>query len=579
VTSTLVTDLAKLDDNDFERRWQKMSERTREAATLELKRLTLIKRYPTPIELAMALNPEIVSTPALQVASQLLVDYRDAVDVMIERRAVRRTLIKAGVDEKVATDRAAESVTSKGRTRIIFSMAPQEGKSTIVSRYGPLWLLMQYPTLRYILVSYDGDKASEFSYRVREDIEVHNGVSSDVDLLLRLKADQKAMSRWELTSGGSMYAIGIGGGLSGRPSDAMGIDDPTKDINAAESILQARNQVNWWETVARTRLAPWAPVMVTATRWAENDFPGQLVAARDRLRDSGVKNYDDWHVVNIPAKADYDPKKGESDVLGRKPGEFMLSARGRTDADWEQTEATTSIRFWNGLYQGQPTPGSGNTFQREWWRYYESVLWTQSLDGTYRVDGYDLTQSWDMAFKNKKDSDFVTCGVWAAKGADDFLIYQLRARLSFTQTVDAFRRITHLFPQAKRKLVEDKANGTAVMDSLKHEIGGIIAVQVKDSKESRADAITPFVRAGNVWLPSSEVVRASRDLVWDVEAFVDECSGFPFGANDDQVDQMTQYINDRRVKMSKSRFASAASIVKAPVAELTPMQARLAKRA
>ena len=579
MVSELVKELSALDDDDFELRWQKLNEVAREAATLELKRLSLLKRYPTPLDLGMALNPEIVSTPALQLANGLLVQYRDAIDVMYERRHRRRELVESGREEKIATEQAAEEVPNRGLTRVIFSLAPQEGKSWLMSRYGPLWLFMQYPMLRYLLVSYDGDKAGEMSYRVREDIATFDGISSEYDLLIRLKADQKAMSRWELTQGGGMYAIGIGGGLSGRPGDAMGIDDPTKDINAAESILQARNNVNWWETVGRPRLGPWAPASVTTTRWAENDFPGQLVAKRDQLRDSGVKDYDDWVVVNIPAQADHDPSKGETDILGRKPGEFMLSSRGRTDADWEQTKATTSIRFWNGLFQGKPTPGTGNTFQREWWRFYETVLWSQSLDATYRVDGYDLTQSWDMAFKNKKDSDFVTCGLWAKKGSDVFLIYQLRARLSFTQTVDAFRRVSRLFPQAKRKLVEDKANGTAVMDSLKHEIPGIIAVQVKDSKESRADAVTPFVRAGNVWLPSPEVVRASRDLVWDVDAYIDEHSAFPFGTNDDQVDQTTQYLNDTFVKMSTSRFISSVTPPKGPKPELTPMQQRLAKRA
>jgi predicted phage terminase large subunit-like protein len=443
----------------------------------------------------------------------------------------------------------------------------------MMSRYGPLWLLMQFDTLRYVLISYDDDKAGDMGYRVREDIALADGVAIDVDLLLRLKIGQKAISRWELTSGGSMYAVGIASGIAGRPADAMEIDDPTKDLNAAESILQARTNVNRWETVIRPRLGAWAPVMVVTTRWAENDFPGQLISRRDQMIAEGIKNYDDWHVVNIPAQAE----AGKKDPLGREAGEFMLSARGRTIADWEQTKSMTSTRFWNGLYQGNPTPGSGNVFLREWWRYYDSVLWSQALDGSYRVDEYDLSQSWDMAFKNKKDSDYVTCGVWAKKGADAYLIYQLRARLSFTQTVAAFRRISGMFPQAKRKYVEDKANGTAVMDSLRHEIAGIIAVQVKDSKESRAEAVTPFVEAGNVWVPSPEVMKASRSIAWDVEGFVDECSAFPFGANDDQVDQMTQYLNETFVKLSKSRFRSATEPVGAPKRELTVMEKRLAK--
>lgn len=579
MTADLVAELAALSDEDFERRWARLSAPAREAATMELRRLTLAKRYPTPLDLALALNPEIVATPALRLASGLLVQYRDAVATMYERRTRRAVLLREGVPDKEANERAVEDVPSRGLTRIIFSMPPQEGKSTMVSRYGPLWLLMQYPSLRYILVSYDGDKASEFTYRVREDIEVHDGVQSDVDLLLRLKVDQKAMSRWELVTGGSMYGIGIGGGVTGRPADALGIDDPTKDIEAAESIIMARRNVSWWETAARPRLGPWAPVMVTATRWAENDFPGQLIARRDQLRDSGVTDYDDWHVVNISAQAEHDPKNGEKDPLGRKPGEFMLSARGRTDADWETTKATTSLRFWNGLYQGNPTPGTGTTFQREWWRFYDRALWVQQIDGTYRVPGYSLSMSWDMAFKSRKDSDFVTCGVWAKKGANAYLVYQLRARLDFPHTQDAVLRLHRLFPEARRVLIEDKANGPAIIAQLRDVVPGLIPVQVKDSKESRADAVTTLVRAGNVLLPAPEVVRMSRELVWDVDAFIDECSAFPYGSNDDQVDQMTQYLDDVFVKhrQGRSRSPVGAGAIPKPGTELTPIQRRLAK--
>lgn len=573
--SPVVKELVQLDDSDFERKWYGLSSRVQQAAGLELYRMALLKRYPTPLELGMALNPEITTTPALRLAANLLVDYRDAIEVMYERKMLRGRLLKAGTPEARVNQLAVDQVPARGKKRIIFSMPPQEGKSTLMSRYGPLWLMMQFPWLRFVLISYDDDKAGEFGLQIREDILLADGISSDVNLALQLRPGQKAMSKWKLITGGSMYAVGMASGISGRPAEAIDIDDPTKDLNAVESIVQAKNNVNRWETVIRPRLAADAPVMVVTTRWAENDFPGQLIAKRDILRDSGVKDYDDWYVVNIPAQAE-----GDNDVLGRKDGEFMLSARGRTVDDWNQTKALTTLRFWNGLYQGMPTPGSGNVFLREWLRYYHEILWSQQLDGTFKVPGYELVQSWDMAFKKKTDNDYVTCGVWAKKGADAYLIYQLRARLSFTETIAAFRRITHLFPQARRKLVEAKANGPAVMDSLKHEISGIIGVEVKDGKEARAEATTTFHQAGNIWIPSPEVIRASRTLSFDVDAMVEEWLGFPFATHDDQVDQMTQFIQDQFIKHTRSRYGTPQTPgMKPPEKELTPMQQRLLRGA
>ena len=189
------------------------------------------------------------------------------------------------------------------------------------------------------------------------------------------------MGRWMLRSGGGIYAIGIGGGLTGHPSDFGTIDDPVKDIQAAESELRVQQQMDWYQTTFRPRLAPWAPVIITTTRWADNDLAGQLIEKAEQDKNAGVKDFDDWEVVNISAQADHDPAKGETDILGRQPGEFMLSARGRTQAEWQATKNATPPRYWSCMYQGNPTPGTGTILLREWWRRYDSVLWVRRSDG------------------------------------------------------------------------------------------------------------------------------------------------------------------------------------------------------
>jgi predicted phage terminase large subunit-like protein len=267
-----------------------------------------------------------------------------------------------------------------------------------------------------------------------------------------------------------------------------------------------------------------------------------MIAKQAEDEAAGERHFDRWRVLNILAEADHDPAKGETDVLGRVPGEFMVSARGRTLAQWLQTKVATPARFWSALYQGRPTPESGDIWLREWWRRYDTVLWTQAADGSYRLDGYEVTQSWDCAFRETTSSDFVVGQVWAKKGADSFLVYQIWARLSFTNTIEAIRRVTRLFPQARRKIIEAKANGDAVIDSLRHEIGGIVPAEPYQSKTARAIAASPYVRAGNIYVPTSRVATTQQEIAWDVEAFIQECTSFPNGAHDDQVDATSQYI-------------------------------------
>jgi len=85
------------------------------------------------------------------------------------------------------------------------------------------------------------------------------------------------------------------------------------------------------------------------------------------------------------------------------------------------------------------------------------------------------------------------------------------------------------------KLIEDKANGSAVIQMLMNQIRGIIPVNPSGGKIARAAGISPLIEAGNVYLPHPQM------FPW-VGDFLEECAAFPNGAHDDQVDAMTQVL-------------------------------------
>lgn len=460
-------------------------------------------RFSSPAALAQALDPTTVTTPALALIDEAL--------IRVERGET---------------------------TRLIISMPPQEGKSERVTHYGVLWMLHRNPRLRICLVSYGDMVSRRFSYRIRSDIVLYNGTNGLANLGLQLKRDAKAASSWELVypSENTMYSIGIGGGLTSRPVDIMFIDDPVKDFRAADSELQSEQGWEWWQSVARPRLAPSAPVVLILTRWHEDDLAGRLLAKQKEDEESDATDFDRWEVINIPAQADHDPEAGETDPLGREPGEFMLSARGRTEAQWRATKNATSARIWSALYQGRPSPDSGDVWKRQWWQRYETKLWTTSDGVTFVVDCDEMIMSWDMTFKDTKSSDYVVGQVWARRGANVFLIDQIRARLTFTETVASLIALHKKWPQARAILVEDKANGTAVIDVLKAKVPGIIPINPHESKYARASAVSPYIEAGNVWLPSAEI------QMFPVDELIEEAAAFPNGAHDDQVDGTSQAL-------------------------------------
>jgi predicted phage terminase large subunit-like protein len=150
-----------------------------------------------------------------------------------------------------------------------------------------------------------------------------------------------------------------------------------------------------------------------------------------------------------------------------------------------------------------------------------------------------------MAFKNLETSDYVAGQVWGARGADRFLVDQYRGRLDMPATKAAVKELSRRFPQAVAKLIEDKANGPAVIQELQHDVAGLIAISPEGGKIARANAVAPHVEAGNIYLPHPAIAP------W-VEAFMEELAVFPHGRHDDQVDAMTQALN--RLRNSGNTF-------------------------
>lgn len=447
--------------------------------------------WDAPGEMALALDPRTNQTPALDLIDQALVDV------------------------------------AEGRcTRLMISMAPQEGKSERTSRRFPTWMLARYPWLRIAIVSYAHGIARRWGRRIRDDIGEHT------DLLgITVDPGNSAANEWSLLGHeGSVYCVGVQGALTGKPVDLLIIDDPYKNGEQADSEAWRETVEDWWTEVAVPRLGPGVACVIIQTRWRHDDLTGWL-----QRRDDGI----DWRVINIPAQADHNPAKGETDPLGRNPGEYMVSARGRTVEQWEQRQREVGARAWNALFQGRPTPATGNVFQRSWFEThaYHQAQWVEQPDGTRVALGFDeVVASWDMAFKGTDGSDYVCGQIWGRRGIDAYLLDQAHGHMDFVGTCSAVRSLAARWPQATAKYVEDKANGTAVINMLKRTVPGLIPVEPEGSKVARAAAVSPLLEAGNVHIPAVELAP------W-VDELIEEAIGFPRAKHDDRVDAMSQALN------------------------------------
>ena len=197
-------------------------------------------------------------------------------------------------------------------------------------------------------------------------------------------------------------------------------------------------------------------------------------------------------------------------------------------------QKTLGSRIFGAMYQQRPAPDEGGLVNREWWNYYTKRP---------ELDFFDyISISWDFTFKGTKNADYVVGQVWGRKGAKYYLLDQVRDQMNFSSTVQAVKALARKWHTYREIVVEEKANGAAVIDTLKSEIRGIVPYSPKESKEARASSITPSVEAGNVFLPDPDIAPWIMD-------YVEEWAVFPNGANDDQIDATSQMF----IRFAKSK--------------------------
>ena len=387
-----------------------------------------------------------------------------------------------------------------------------------VSETFPSYFIGKNPDRRVIQACYGDTLAKKFGRANKRKIEEFG----EEIFGIHMSRDNASVTNWDIAGHrGGMISAGIGGSITGEGADLLIIDDPIK--NRAEADSESYREMIWneWENTLLTRLHAGGSVILILTRWHEDDLAGRLLRKEKEDIENGSHVGDTWEVVSLPAIAE------ENDLLGREPGQ-ALWPEGGYDEEWaKQKERDVGSRTWAALYQQRPAPAEGQLLRREWWNFYKEMPPLKEFD--------KIILSWDCAFKDTKDSDYVVGQVWGRIGPKKYLLSQIRRRMDFPSTLQAFMRQVREWPLARAKYVEDKANGPAVMSILRQKIPGLIAVNPEGGKVTRVNAISYTIEAGDVYLPDPSIAP------W-VSAFIDECAAFPNGTHDDQVDAMSQAL-------------------------------------
>lgn len=297
------------------------------------------------------------------------------------------------------------------------------------------------------------------------------------------------------------------------------IDDP-HDPKKAESEVQRVSVIKSISEKFTTRL--------------DDKKNGVMIMIMQRVHYEDATQYaldNGWEHLNVPAIA---PDKKvyifpiSKQAITREKGQALHPER-EDVKDLEKQKREMGSYAFSAQYLQEPTPRGGGFIKS---KYFNVV---DEMPGKFD----EVIQFWDMAMKDPKESidaskrSKVAGGVFGRIGQKKYVLYMTSKPRTFTQSLLAVLNTRAMFPKSYRILVEDKANGSAVVSVLKKKISGIMEWPIgTKSKIERFFVIEPDFEAGNWHIPNK------KNAAW-VDDFIDELEKFPKGQHDDQVDCWT----------------------------------------
>lgn len=417
---------------------------------------------------------------------------------------------------------------------IIVNVPPRTLKSMIFTRMPAPWAWIHYPEMRFMRGSYAEDLAIEHAVETR-DIIISDWYQDHWSDKYVLKADQNNKSHFRTNKNGACFTTSTTGKATGRGANVLTLDDPLSPIQS-DSEVEREKAIRYLKRTLINRLndPEVDMIIIIMQRLHEDDPTGYMLKNQpEKIKHFCFPAEDSDNVSPPEYRSKYVngllfPKRLSKEYLDTLKGDAF---------------------YYAGQYMQRPSPEEGGLFKRQNWKYWKPAglelppVTVTIGNEVYTCDVVDLPItmdewicSWDLAFKDLKSSDNVAGSVWAKRGADKYLIDERVGKMNYTKTCDAIRKLKALYPQTTSILIEDKANGPAVISDLKKELSGIIAVEPRGTKYSRAMPMARQQAAGNIYLPHPAIAK------W-VDKYIDEFAQFPNGSHDDRVDSGSQAID------------------------------------
>ena len=497
-----------------------------------------------------------------ELARRHLIDF--SVYIAPWYRPARHHIYLAGKLEQVK--RFIETEGREGIGRLLICEPAQYGKTEQASRLFPAWTLGDLPDTRIILTSYGADLATENSRIMRNYVGSDAyanifGRRSAMDDPVELSPESRSVVSWNLKDHrGSVFAAGVGGGVTGRPGHLVVIDDPFKSREDAESEVYRRKVMSWYRSVIYPRVAntPGGAIIIMHTRWDQEDLAGQLLTLM--MSDPEA---DQFEVVFLPALAldeDKYPKTEAEfrenllrgiyipmggDALGRRPGEPLWPER--SDAKKLATTRSNMLDYdFEAIFQQMPRMAEGEFFDDKDFPIIEKA-----------PEGLQWYRYCDLALGESETSDHNSTIAVALDDKTGDLILRDRIKV---------RKLEEFLAQCGTAMLSDAELSTewgiedvafqrlVVKDFLKKREFAKVRIRATKPNGDKVERARPWQLRGKQG--HVKLVRGP----WNLD-FIREATSFPKGRHDDDVDTVSGGVQMIAEDGGDQKTASAEATV------------------
>ncbi|MCK9593444.1 MAG: phage terminase large subunit [Methanoregula sp.] len=463
----------------------------------------------------------------------LQVSQPDAASELLNRRKARSSLLEftrytkddyeVNWHHQLLCEYLDKFVSGKIKRLLVF-MPPRHGKSELVSRRLPAYIFGKCPDASIISCSYSADLASMMNRDVQRIIDSQKYIALFPDTKLNqknIRTDAKGnflknSDIFEVIGHRGVYrSAGVNGGITGMGCNFGIIDDPIKNREEANSPTYRERVWNWYTSTFFTRLEKDAQILITQTRWHEDDLSGRILSLVD-------DNEEKWTVIQFPAIAEGEGQKDDPREIGEAlwPNKYSTSRL-------EAIKSVVGSYEFAALYQQRPAPAEGGLFKHHWF----------SIVDSFPSDCRKIRR-WDLSATSGK-GDW-TAGLLLGERNGIFYVIDLKHVQENPAGVESLIHQTAVMDTSFVGQRMEQEPGSSGVNTIDHYARYVLkgfdfkGVRSTGSKIERARPVSAAAEAGNI-----RIVKGP----WNA-TFLDEVTIFPNGAHDDIVDTLSGAFSD-----------------------------------